>query len=269
MTDDLELAVREDADALREAERRLALLRMPFLVERTVERGRPGQPEEQERPGERRRTERPEGLRRAGKAGEGRSDGPSPAESSAGALAERQAALDSGEGEISVSAGALLLEQLWRWEVPARGERGREAVRSRETAPGPSPIPDPGPILFPGGDWEQEAHRDVLAALDREDPEEGRSALLDQLEQAERAAEVNWTLGGLAAGRSEPVGSAGSPGMRLPEQGLPPQPDGPGGGWTGSPGRETARQEGEDLARQIDRAFQRDARRYDGGFFLY
>lgn len=293
MTDYLELAVREDADALREAERRLALLRMPFLVGKTVEQGRPGRPEEQERPGELRRPERPGSLKRARKTGEGSPDGTSPAKSSAGALAERQAVLDSGEGESPVSAGALLLEQLWRWETPVRRERGRKAARGRETAPGSGLVPDPDPVLFPGGDRDQEIPRDVPAGLDREDPwsafsiwnreaprsafavwdwenqKEERPALLDQLEQAERAAEVNWALGGRFDGRSGPAESAGSPGPRPPEQGFLPRPDGPGGGWTGFPGRETARQEGEDLARQIDRAFQRDARRYDGGFFLY
>lgn len=288
MTDYLELAIREDADALREAERQLALLRMPFLAEKTAERERPGQPEERERTEELRRTERPEGLKKIGKTGEGRrSAGPSPVKSLTGALAEREAALDSGEGEGPVSAGALLLEQLWRWEVPVRGKRGRE------TTPDSGPVPDPSPVMLPGGDREQEARRDVPTVWDREDPwsafavwdrgdlwnsfsiwdreglEEGQSALLDQLEQAERAAEVNWALGGRFDGRSGPAESAGAPGPRPTEQGLPPQTDGPGGGWTGFPGRETARQEGEDLARQIDRAFQRDARRYDGGFFLY
>ncbi len=236
MTDYLELAVREDADALWEAERRLALLRTPFLAEKTTERGRPGEPEEQERPEEQKG---PEGPKRAEKAWEGRLAVPSHAKS---------------------SAGALLLEQLWRREAPVQGETGGE------TAPGPDPVPDLNQALFPGGD--REDPWSAFAAWDREGPEEGRSALLDQLKQAERAAETGRVPDGPAAGHS-PEGRAGARSPRPPERGSPLQPDGPGGGWTGAPGRETARQEGEDLARQIDRAFQRDARRYDGGFFLY
>lgn len=227
MTDYLELAVREDADALREAERRLALPRTPFPAEKTTERGRPGEPEEQERTEEQKG---PGGPKRAGKAGEERLAVPAPAKS---------------------SAGALLLEQLWSWEAPVQGETGREKAA------------DLDPVPFPGGDRE-----DSWSAFAAWDPEEGRSALLDQLEQAERAAETGRVLNGPAAGHS-PEGSDGARDPRPPERGLPPRPDDPGGGWTGASGRETARQEGEDLARQIDRAFQRDARRYDGGFFLY
>ncbi len=296
MTDYLELAVREDVDALREAERRLALLRMPFLTEKPEERGRPGKPEEQDRPEERKRPERPGDLKRAGKTGEGRrSAGPSPAKSSVSALAERQAALDSEEGEIPASAGALLLEQLWRWEAPAR--------RDRETAPDSGSFPDLSPASFPGGDredpwsaftvwdredpqsalpiwdredpksafaaWNREDPWSAFAAWGREDPEEGQPSLLDQLEQAERAVAAGRTLAGPATGGSGSEESTGSQGLRPPERGIPSQPDYGDGGWAVPPGGESARQEGEDLARQIDRAFQRDARRYDGGFFLY
>jgi len=151
---------------------------------------------------------------------------------------------------------------------PADEEAEEDAVRAadrdrpayREERPG-----EPGPA--PEGDRAPEVPRRVRTPLEAEEGE--TSPLLDQLQRLERAQVRPGQAGPdreRSAGFSLPSGAG-----PLPQAGpvLPDAPDVPGTGQGGS--LQSAASAAEELrwAERADRAFRRDSRRYDGGFYLY
>ena len=142
-----------------------------------------------------------------------------------------------------------------------------------------SPLPA-GPETRTGGSGGGETPspwRDALEAA------RGRSALLEQLERVERAATLPQELGAELSPslRSRELGRTGRYASPSPLPGSLPADMGAAGGQvlfqedTGQVlrlqpgGQEGPPGGGTDWAQQVDRAFRRDSRRYDGGFYLY
>lgn len=276
MTDYLELAAREDADVLLEAERRLAVLRLPFRQEER---------------------EQPAGDRAAEAVGE------TARQAGAGDLAEEALEMEAhlpGEAvrvrrEGAEPAGLVTkvyggAEELRRLAVPAALWSAVAAVRGLEGPERAPAHPETGEDTDAETPQAGERTEERLPAA--EQTEAGAFPLLAELAQAERAARavqtaraVSWNAGtvqagdaaGPSAGTAGRRGTAGTAwGLAGPgEPGWSGLPDGQGtgrggaSGWESPFGRETVPRSREDMAEEIDQAFQRDARRYDGGFFLY
>lgn len=186
---------------------------------------------------------------------------PSPAPSAAGLeLGRSQPAAQPELGRECPAAGPEL-----GWERPAagQGESPRAADSLPETAEPQLSVPTAAP-------WRE--------AGEGGDGRVGPSSLLEQLERLDRAAAPLLAAdartrrgeagGSLSHGRLPALPGMGSPsGPGWPE-GEPGQP----GGWGGSPIPErNAPLPGGEIrwAERADRAFRRDSRRYDGGFYLY
>ncbi len=158
-----------------------------------------------------------------------------------------QTALERGRTEAS-GAGALL-EQFRRTGSAGLGNRLGELRREEAELPGPE------------SPWSAFAVWEEGAA-------NARPALLEQMERAERSAD--------AAGFEAQTGRARAPG-RTPEAsavqraagGFPAPEERADASWTASGPRDSGRWSEEDLAVRLDRSFQRDGRRYDGGFYFY
>ena len=140
---------------------------------------------------------------------------------------------------------------------PARAEQEENWPSELEPPDGGTRVPT-GAGLFPGmGEPETEGARPAVREEERETP-----ALLEGLLRGEGAARRARALaaGGDAAGIRTAGGRAGG---ALP-------PDAPLSGRTSFGGWPQGSQAGErDPALAVDRAFQRDSRRYDRGFSLY
>lgn len=180
--------------------------------------------------------------------------------------APEETALASGETDDPEERRrwAVLSEAVWE-EREAGGRRYDPAsrqnpVRTQEEEPAPRRRSREEEIALPPERPEAEEERFRM---------EGFSPLLAQLERLERAA-LPLSLGGAGAGRGT------GPALDL---GVPPRAGtalaGKAGaaeeGWGGGgPDRYAAPVE-EELrwAERADRAFRRDSRRYDGGFYLY
>jgi len=163
-------------------------------------------------------------------------------------------------------APARLKEKLWSaLDTAPESERDKEAASRAEMMEKETALEPPGRILTP---------------LEEEKPEDS-SALLEQLEQMERAAASASGMEDGTANRSAAWGETGGRGQGSYSVG----PDGarrgsmyPGVTGTAGENRplgagfgEPVSQPAEELrwAERADRAFRRDSRRYDGDFYLY
>lgn len=278
MTDYLELAAREDADVLLEAERRLAVLRLLFRQE---EREQPAGDRAAEAAGKAARRAGAGDLAEEalemeahlpGEAVRVRQEGAEPAGPVTEAYGEaeelrRLAAAPTAESLRSAAAGELEGPE----HAPAHPETGEDAGAERR-----------GGVEHPQA-GERTEEPPLLAELTR------AARAVQTARMVSRNAGTAYAGGAAGpsagtAGRRGAVGAAwdpagpersgwgGLPGGEGPVRGGPS--DWNEAGWeeavrespfvrgTGPRGR-------EDMAEEIDRAFQRDARRYDGGFFLY
>jgi len=172
----------------------------------------------------------------------------------------RRAAVEEAEGGTARTAD---------WEdLVYQEERAR--TEPEERAAGPGPVPEGGdraPELPRRGRTALEVPRRIRTPLETAEGE--TSPLLDQVQRLERAA-----------GRAvQPEPSQGrdtgipqtAGGLALPRTG-PAFPDAPGAPEEGRSGfvRSGVSAAAElRWAEQADRAFRRDSRRYDGGFYLY
>ena len=159
-------------------------------------------------------------------------------ERAAGPAAEPRA---YGPEEQTAAAGEARTPE--NWPQPARPRSHRTGL--------PSGLPQVGQAPRPG-DRPGEAEGAGTVPLRGE---ESAQALKQALERAERRA-----ARAAALARREQAASA--PG-ELPAQ---------TGGWTGggeAPAAQTGGAGELETALRVDRAFRRDSRRYDGGFFLY
>ena len=163
---------------------------------------------------------------------------------------------------VPPEAGSLEMEDGLR----TYGELGFTPVlHGLGEGPGPGgPLPErDAPLPGPDAPWDS-VPADREHALDRRT---GQVPLLEELERLERAA--NSIPGPGAAlrqtGGSDLSAGTWSRGGRAPfpvDETAPPI-------WTG-PGARASSPAGElDRAELVDRAFRRDSRRYDGGFYLY
>ena len=172
-----------------------------------------------------------------------------------------------GSGEVLEEARRRLEELLspLRPAAPAQEREGLDAALSRSGRPVSSPELRAGETLSPGLPGEGET---PPAAVERTGTEEEPGLpLLGEIQAMEaRQARVGagpsdgtqprreWTDLSLSGSRAR-TGSGPLPipaglGGRLPEGG-------------------TVQSTGQNWAEEVDRAFRRDSRRYDGGFFLY
>ncbi len=289
MTDYLELAAREDADVLLKAERRLAVLR---LLSRQEERERPAGDRAAEAGGETARQAGTGDLAEEALEMEAHLPGEAVRARREGAVPAGPVAKVYGEAEELRRLAVPAAGSLWSAVAAARGLEGPERAPAHpETGEGTDAEMRRGAETPQAGDRTEE----LLQMA--EQTEAGALPLLAELAQAERAARavqtaraVSWNAGTARAG--DAAGPSAGTAWRRGATGTAWDPAGPGEpGWRGLPGgagtgrggasgwkeagwespfgRETVPRSREDMAEEIDRAFQRDARRYDGGFFLY
>ncbi len=288
MTDYLELAAGEDVDVLLEAERRGGVPRLSLRSEagpegdgRTERDRRGGSVSPGDRPDRGLLAEAPapteaggdvlpKPVRQSGSAGLwDRPDRALRAEASSPAHAEARGDALTEQARRSGSAGL--------WNRLSRVLRAEEENPVR-TETGGDPLPEQVRQSGDVGLWDRlsralrtedalpdpESPWSAYAARDTEkDGADARPALLEQLERAERTAEAAGfgTPRGRAAGRN-PEAAARQTAESFPA--LEARGD---GRWTLP--RSFSRRPEEDLAAEIDRSFQRDGRRYDGGFYLF
>ncbi len=207
MTDYLERALREDVDALLEAERRLAAALLPRRAE-----GELSEEWEDTAPG------------------------------------QAYSAPADGEARTVQVTRQVLRELVWPAESvrrTARARQGREALSEAE--------------LDGGASASGEARAEAAP----------RPALLEQLEYTERAVFAGLSVVGTGRRSKVSAFSSALEGRRVAAGSLQAAAE-PPEAFEGSPGRRSdSPWSEEDLAARVDRSFQRDARRYDNGFFLY
>lgn len=180
--------------------------------------------------------------------------------------------IDGAAVDALLESERKLDDALARMRRPAAEEMKPNALNGDERPGGQTEAPEPSrgswmedPLEAENRDWTPLAEETMPAPVGQKAP----TPLLEAVEKLERMGAA-WTenraaeprrsrtngLDGPAARRREPVGAASaeeSNGVRT----------------TGSAGRRTAWTENAVRAEEIDRAFRRDSRRYDGGFFLY
>ncbi len=302
MTDYLELAAGEDVDVLLEAERRGGLLRLSLRSEAGPEgdgRRRGDRAAEGDALPEQARRSKSAGLRNQLDR-ELRAEAEAPARVEAGEDALPEQVRRSGsaglwnrpdrelraeaEARTRVEAGEdALPEQVRRsgraglWNRPNRELREEAEARTRVEA-GEDALPEQVRKSGSAGLWgrldrglraedalpDPESPWSAYAVWDAEKNGAGtRPALLEQLERAKRTAEAAGfgTPWARAAGRTPEAAARqtaeGFPALEARGDGLRTLP------------RSFDRWPEEDLAAEIDRSFQRDGRRYDGGFYLF
>lgn len=180
--------------------------------------------------------------------------------------------------EVEAPEGALELPEGVTVGDAGSGESGERPWLERELVPGLDTAPDqnaalsdsPGELdeaLASGGErpvMGEDGPAETGAVLLEQIRSRSRPALLQQAQDLERQAGQAQAL--VQDRRSRSLASA----LALPSRGQASFPsqmaEGNGGGQNAGG---TAWPGGEDQARLIDRAFQRDSRRYDRGFSLY
>ena len=174
-------------------------------------------------------------------------------------------------------------------ETPETGSaagapEGAAAVRGSRAEPGSGLAAAPGGgggekdgVLPPAAARNSEGEGPERVRAPLEEGEKGSSPLLEQLERLERAA-VSGAGDGVSARqaawekRDRVERGGGSAGWAGGASTYPNGAELPGGRWElgrGLPGPDPVPADDTLWAERADRAFRRDSRRYDGGFYLY
>ena len=163
-------------------------------------------------------------------------------------------------------------DALARMRRPTAEEMEPDALNGDERPGGQTVVPAPSrgmwiedPLEAENWDWMPLTEVTMPAPVGQKAP----TPLLEAVERLERMGTV-WTENGAAEPRNSRTNGLDGPAVRRREPvGAAPEEESGGERTTDSAGRRTAWKENAVRAEEIDRAFRRDSRRYDGGFFLY
>lgn len=164
-------------------------------------------------------------------------------------------------------------DALARMRRPAAEEMEPDALNGDERPGGQTAVPAPSrgmwiedPLEAENWDWTPLTKATMPAPVGQKAP----APLLEAVARLERLGAA-WTGNdGAAEPRNSRTNGLNGPVDRQREPvGAASAEESDGERTTGSAGRRTAWTENAVRAEEIDRAFRRDSRRYDGGFFLY